>query len=380
MLNKRIINLIIFVLVISPAVSQDISIFFLKDGSIVQGTVVNENQNRIFLKTEQGTIKILTIDILGREDLARKGDLSFISERVDYLQSHVDHLTSKLDQFNDSLRRSLNNLYITDQELDGLQSEFEVDLLRLHSQGREQKKQIQYLQDDMIDKRVDISSNRQNLGGLQDTVNYYASEFRKASRSLETTTNTAFLLTGTVSNTRKELQDVTREQENQKNQIDIMAGSIAHLIQEVQKVRDSFSAIEEAIQMNDESITLLTEAIQTQNKSLNQKIDLSVEGINQEIDQAIREQNSQMKILQVDFEDQTDQAIRFRKKVDIDIKDLDELSERKYEKLSKQIDDLEKNFFTIESNIDSHLASLKKSIDRLNNELKRVKKSISENE
>ena len=200
----------------SPVIAQEISIFFLKDGSIVQGTVVNENQNRIFLKTEQGTIKILTMDILGREDLARKGDLSFISERVDHLQNHVNHLTGKLENLNDSLRMVLDNLSINYQELEGLQGEFEIDLLRLHSQGREQKKQIQYLQDDGLDKRVDIAANRQNLGGLKDTVNFYVDEFKKESQILETTTNTAFLLTGTVSNTRRELQDAVQEQQNQK--------------------------------------------------------------------------------------------------------------------------------------------------------------------
>ena len=107
-----------FLLLVSPVISQNISIFFLKDGSIVQGTVINENQNRIFLKTEQGTIKILTMDILGREDLARKGDLSFISERVDHLKNQVDHLTGKLDHLNDSLRVILENLSINHQELE----------------------------------------------------------------------------------------------------------------------------------------------------------------------------------------------------------------------------------------------------------------------
>ena len=42
--------------------AQDISIFFLKDGSIVQGQVVNENQYRIFLKTEQG----LSVEIMSQ--------------------------------------------------------------------------------------------------------------------------------------------------------------------------------------------------------------------------------------------------------------------------------------------------------------------------
>ena len=378
MMNNRIIYLTFFLMLASPVIAQDISIFFLKDGSIVQGTVVNENQNRIFLKTEQGTIKILTMDILGREDLARKGDLSFISERVDHLRNQVNHLTGKLENLNDSLRVVLDNLSVNYQELEGLQGEFEIDLLRLHSQGRGQKKQIQYLQDDGVDKRVDIAANRQNLGGLQDTVNFYVGEFKKESQTLETTTNTAFLLTGTISNTRRELQDAVQDQQNQKNQIDIMAGSIAHLIQEVQQVSESFAAIEDAIEMNGKSIAALTAALQTQDATLNEKIDQAVEVLNQEIDQAVREYTSQIKLVQVTLEDQADQGVRTRKKIDLDIKDLGELSDRKHEKLAKRLDDLEKNFFTVESNIDFHLASIKKSIDRLNSELKTVKKSISE--
>jgi len=378
MMNNRIIYLTIFLMLASPVIAQDISIFFLKDGSIVQGTVVNENQNRIFLKTEQGTIKILTMDILGREDLARKGDLSFISERVDHLRNQVNRLTGKLENLNDSLQMVLDNLSVNYQELEGLQGEFEIDLLRLHSQGRGQKKQIQYLQDDGVDKRVDIAANRQNLGGLKDTVNFYVGEFKKERQTLETTTNTAFLLTGTVSNTRRELQDAVQDQQNQKNQIDIMAGSIAHLIQEVQQVSESFAAIEDAIEMNGKSIAALTAALQTQDATLNEKIDQAVEVLNQEIDQAVREYTSQIKLVQVTLEDQADQGVRTRKKIDLDIKDLGELSDRKHEKLAKRLDDLEKNFFTVESNIDFHLASIKKSIDRLNSELKTVKKSISE--
>ena len=111
----------------------------MKDGSIVQGSVLNENQSRIFLKTDQGTIKILTSDVLGREDLARKGDLSFLSDRVDYLQNQVNHLTGKLNVLNDSLDTVLDQLEESYVVMDGLQGEFEVDLLRIHAQTREEK-------------------------------------------------------------------------------------------------------------------------------------------------------------------------------------------------------------------------------------------------
>ena len=108
------------------------------------------------------------------------------------------------------------------------------------------------------------------------------------------------------------------------------------------------------------------------------KIDKTVVVLNQEIDQAVREYTSQIKLVQVTLEDQADQEVRAKKKIDLDIKDLGELSDRKHEKLAKRLDDLEKNFFTVESNIDAHLASIKKSIDRLISELKTVKKSINE--
>ena len=75
-MSKKIIIFLYFCFLVS-IYSQDLTIFFLKDGSILQGKIVNENQNRIFLKTDQGTIKISPADILGREDSANKGDLTY---------------------------------------------------------------------------------------------------------------------------------------------------------------------------------------------------------------------------------------------------------------------------------------------------------------
>ena len=86
MINK--LKLILFIFPTLLLYSQNISIFFLKDGSIIQGIIVNENQSRIFLKTEQGTVKIYPVDIIGREDSAKKGELSFFSERIEYLQTN----------------------------------------------------------------------------------------------------------------------------------------------------------------------------------------------------------------------------------------------------------------------------------------------------
>ena len=87
---------------------------------------------------------LLPADILGREDTANKGDLTFVSERLEYLQGNVNHLSGQVNHWNDSLRTALDDLYELFKNLEVLQNEFEIDLLRLHTQGREQKKKMEY--------------------------------------------------------------------------------------------------------------------------------------------------------------------------------------------------------------------------------------------
>ena len=153
----RKLNHIIFLLIISLINAQDITIFFLKDGSIVQGKIVNENQHRIFLKTDQGTIKILPSNILGREDTAKKGDLQYMIEKLQYVQSNLNHVTGKVSYLNDSLRNSMEGLENLFKNLEALQNEFEIDLLRLNSLSRDNKRKIEYLQDDLINQKVEIA-------------------------------------------------------------------------------------------------------------------------------------------------------------------------------------------------------------------------------
>ena len=235
MIKKLILTLSIIIAI--PLTAQDISIFFLKDGSIIQGQVVNENQHRIFLKTEQGTIKILPADILGREDTAKKGDLTFMSERLEYLQGNVNHLTGRVNHWNDSLKITLDDLYELFKNLEVLQNEFEIDLLRLHSQGREQKKKIEYVQDDLVNQRVNIASNRQEMGGIDDTVNTMNKQFTQVRQKLDITANQSYLLSGNLSSIKKDLESIRSVQDNQQNQIDMMSGALANNIQEVIRVQ-----------------------------------------------------------------------------------------------------------------------------------------------
>ena len=149
---------------------QDLTIFFLKDGSILQGKIVNENQNRIFLKTDQGTIKIIPSDVLGREDTARKGDLTYFSDRLDQLNSNVRYLTGQVNHLKDSLSFSLedlNNLFLN---IEAIQNEFEIELLRLQSKTRQHNQNLEYNKDDLINNRAKISEHNQKIGGLSDTL------------------------------------------------------------------------------------------------------------------------------------------------------------------------------------------------------------------
>tara|TARA_Y100001970_G_scaffold289137_1_gene418536 strand:+ start:940 stop:2082 length:1143 start_codon:yes stop_codon:yes gene_type:complete len=373
--NRILILFAVFFIAKNPR-AQDNSIFFLKDGSIIQGTVVNENKTRIFLKTDQGTIKILTMDILGREDLARKGDLSYMSDRVDYLQNHLDNLSGKLDIWNDSLQLELLNTANTLKELESLQAEFEVDLLRVHSQTRDQKKKLKYLQGDMVDKRIDIASNRQNLGGLKDTVNYYVKQFKKANQSLESTANTTFILTGTVSNTRKDLQDLIIDQQNQINRIDIMSSSVAHIIQELQIVTDSFEDIKVDIKQNSKSIEILKNEITEKNQMTNTRIDKSIKESERQFKDLNKNLDEKIDLVNRSFDEHEDQNLRERRKMELDMNDMEDLIQRQNDNVIKKFDELEKEFYTVKTSIDESLSLLKTNIDRLDSDLKIVKKAL----
>ena len=230
--------------------AQNVSIFFLKDGSIIQGKVVNENQHRVFLKTDQGTIKIIPSDIIGREDSAKKGDLTFMSERLEYLQGNVTHLTGKVSHWNDSLKTVVDDLHVLFKNIEVLQNEFEIDLLRLYSESREQKKKMDYVQDDLVNQRVGIAGNRQEVDFLEDSLVTLEKNYSQIKQKLDITSNQSYLLTGNLSSFKKDIQTSKDNQQRQQNQINMMSGALANQIQEVTRVQSSFSFIENMIEKN----------------------------------------------------------------------------------------------------------------------------------
>ena len=351
--------------------AQDISIFFLKDGSIVQGQIVNENQYRIFLKTEQGTIKILPSDVLGREDAANKGDLTFVSERLEYLQGNVNHLTGQVNHWNDSLKTALDDLYELFKNLEVLQNEFEIDLLRLHSQGREQKKKMDYVEDDLINQRVDIASNRQEMGGIDDTVSTLNQEFSQVRQKLDITANQSYILSGNLTTIKKDIQSIRSNQENQQNQINMMSGALANNIQEVIQVQGKFSNVENGVEENRLEIRKLNNELLDQTEELSKGMDMMLKDL-----------TSQLESISDRIDQMDNNALKARKKLTTDLGDLaNELNilsdkvitlSRDYRVTDEKVNSIDGNISTIERSINNIDGKINKIDDRINKVESRV--------
>tara|TARA_Y100001970_G_C14114317_1_gene792678 strand:- start:75 stop:1193 length:1119 start_codon:yes stop_codon:yes gene_type:complete len=361
---KKLTVIVLFI--ISGVYAQDISIFFLKDGSIVQGQVVNENQHRIFLKTEQGTIKLKPSDILGREDTAKQGDLTFISERLEYLQGNVNHLTGQVNHWNDSLKTALGDLYELFRDLEVLQNEFEIDLLRLHSQGREQKKKIEYVQDDLVNQRVDIASNRQEMGGIDDTVNTMNKQFTQVRQKLDITANQSYLLSGNLSSIKKDLESIRSVQDNQQNQIDMMAGALANNIQEVIRVQGKFGDVEDGVENNQIEIKKLSNSLELKTDELAKNINLSRKELTGSLD-----------IISSKLEDMDVNAVKARKKLATDLGDLKNELEIVSDKVITLSRDVRKNEEQL-SSISDKIVKVESSIKKVDTKLSKLKTKVDE--
>ena len=97
-MNKIIIIITVFVFSVS-----------LAQNSIIQGTITHEKPNKIFLKTEMGFVQIKPEDIIGREDLAKKGDLTYMSDQIEFVRRYVENLSGKTISWKDSLQNKIDN-------------------------------------------------------------------------------------------------------------------------------------------------------------------------------------------------------------------------------------------------------------------------------
>ena len=358
--------IIICILVISPLPGQNTTIFFLRDGSIVQGTVIDENQRRIFLKTDQGTLKILPENILGREDLAKQGDLTFMSERIDFLQRHVEHLTGKTQVWKDSLKTSVNDLFEIYRGVEVLQQEFEADLLRLNSRDKDKKKQLLEMAHDIVEHEVDLSANRQSLGMVRDTLTNIDGQLKLIEDNLAKNINQTYVLSGSVANTMDDLQTLDDRILNNKSQVDIMSGSVANLYREVQRVEGSFEFINKSLNENKGSIGLNQQSINANNSAISALNELMYDKIND-----IRDS---LKVVQGELISTMELLWKKNKKSVSDFKDTFEDSLHSVERSITKVD---QKVIDLNSDLDNHILKMQVAIDGLNKAITTINGNIS---
>ena len=352
-MNKIIVSLIIVLTTLG--FSQNTTILFLRDGSIIQGTITHEKPNKIFLKTDMGFIQIKPEDIIGREDLAKKGDLTYMSDQIEFVRRYVESLSGKTVSWKDSLNSNIENLYQIYRGVEILQQEFEADLLRLHTKEQEKTKQLLEITHDIVEHEVDISLNRQNIGLVGDTISNINNGLAIAENNLAKNINQTYVLSGSTANMMDDIDGVSNEIINNKSQIDIMSGSVANLYREVQRVEKSFEFINRSIKENRGSIGLNQESI---NANHNAIIELG-----NSFEEKIDALHDSLKVSQNELVSTMELLWKQNKKSVTDINDTynDSLynANRKIKKIDTKVDD-------IDSDLEIYITELKASIEAIN--------------
>ena len=364
----KIIKIISFLVIVSLSMgfSQNTTILFLRDGSIIQGTITHEKPNKIFLKTDMGFVQIKPEDIIGREDLAKKGDLTYMSDQIEFVRRYVENLSGKTVSWKDSLQNKIDNLYQIYKGFEILQQEFEADLLRLHTKDQEKSKQMLEITHDIVEHEVDISLNRQNIGLVGDTINHINNGLTIAEDNLAKNINQTFVLSGSTANIMDDIGAVSDELTNNKSQIDIMSGSVANLYREVQRVEKSFEFINRSIKENRGSIGLNQESI---NANHNAIIELG-----NAIDKKIESLHDSLKVSQNELVSTMELLWKQNKKSVSDVNETfnDSLYSvnRKVKKIDNKVDD-------IDSDIEVYITELKASIENINKAIAVINGNIS---
>jgi len=352
-MNKIIVSLIIVLTTLG--FSQNTTILFLRDGSIIQGTITHEKPNKIFLKTDMGFIQIKPEDIIGREDLAKKGDLTYMSDQIEFVRRYVESLSGKTVSWKDSLQSNIENLYQIYRGVEILQQEFEADLLRLHTKEQEKTKQLLEITHDIVEHEVDISLNRQNIGLVGDTISNINNGLSIAEDNIAKNINQTYVLSGSTANMMDDIDGVSNEIVNNKSQIDIMSGSVANLYREVQRVEKSFEFINRSIKENRGSIGLNQESI---NANHNAIIELG-----NSFDKKIDALHDSLKVSQNELVSTMELLWKQNKKSVTDINDTfnDSLynAKRKIKKIDTKVDD-------IDSDLEIYITELKSSVEAIN--------------
>ena len=385
----KIIKIIFFLVIVSLSMgfSQNTTILFLRDGSIIQGTITHEKPNKIFLKTDMGFVQIKPEDIIGREDLAKKGDLTYMSDQIEFVRRYVENLSGKTVSWKDSLQNKIDNLYQIYKGFEILQQEFEADLLRLHTKDQEKSKQMLEITHDIVEHEVDISLNRQNIGLVGDTINYINNGLTIAEDNLAKNINQTFVLSGSTANIMDDIGAVSDELTNNKSQIDIMSGSVANLYREVQRVEKSFEFINRSIKENRGSIGLNQESINANHNAiieLGNAIDKKIESLHDSLKVSQNELVSTMELLwkqnkksvsdvNETFNDSLYSVNRKVKKIDNKVDDIDGDLEVYITELKASIENINKAIAVINGNI----SGIERNVDGVSSKLETLSTQVS---
>jgi len=385
----KIIKIIFFLVIVlsSTGFSQNTTILFLRDGSIIQGTITHEKPNKIFLKTDMGFVQIKPEDIIGREDLAKKGDLTYMSDQIEFVRRYVENLSGKTVSWKDSLQNKIDNLYQIYKGFEILQQEFEADLLRLHTKDQEKSKQMLEITHDIVEHEVDISLNRQNIGLVGDTINYINNGLTIAEDNLAKNINQTFVLSGSTANIMDDIGAVSDELTNNKSQIDIMSGSVANLYREVQRVEKSFEFINRSIKENRGSIGLNQESINANHNAiieLGNAIDKKIESLHDSLKVSQNELVSTMELLwkqnkksvsdvNETFNDSLYSVNRKVKKIDNKVDDIDGDLEVYITELKASIENINKAIAVINGNI----SGIERTVDGVSSKLETLTTQVS---
>ena len=385
----KIIKIIFFLVIVSLSMgfSQNTTILFLRDGSIIQGTITHEKPNKIFLKTDMGFVQIKPEDIIGREDLAKKGDLTYMSDQIEFVRRYVENLSGKTVSWKDSLQNKIDNLYQIYKGFEILQQEFEADLLRLHTKDQEKSKQMLEITHDIVEHEVDISLNRQNIGLVGDTINHINNGLSIAEDNLAKNINQTFVLSGSTANIMDDIGAVSDELTNNKSQIDIMSGSVANLYREVQRVEKSFEFINRSIKENRGSIGLNQESINANHNAiieLGNAIDKKIESLHDSLKVSQNELVSTMELLwkqnkksvsdvNETFNDSLYSVNRKVKKIDNKVDDIDGDLEVYITELKASIENINKAIAVINGNI----SGIERNVDGVSSKLETLSTQVS---
>jgi len=363
-MNKIIIIITMFVFSISLA--QNTTILFLRDGSIIQGTITHEKPNKIFLKTEMGFVQIKPEDIIGREDLAKKGDLTYMSDQIEFVRRYVENLSGKTVSWKDSLQNKIDNLYQVYKGFEILQQEFEADLLRLHTKDQEKSKQLLEITHDIVEHEVDISLNRQNIGLVGDTIGYINNGLSVAEDNLAKNINQTFVLSGSTANMMDDIDAVSNEITNNRSQIDIMSGSVANLYREVQRVEKSFEFINRSIKENRGSIGLNQESI---NANHNAIIELG-----SSLDKKIDALHDSLKVSQNELVSTMELLWKQNKK---SVNDINETFNDSLYSVNRKVKTIDTKVSDVSGDLEVYITELKASIENINKAIATINGSIS---